>query len=250
MSRCAAPAHRRLGLCLLALAGAWGTLRAEEEDRALAAVQRPAVAAPVARAARPVGDPLSRQAERLDWQRRQDTPAQWAPAAWPAADAALLEAARQGRWAEVATTLKSTPAAANPRDMRGDHLLVLAAGAGQIEIVRILLQRGADIDRIDSSGFSALGAASFAGQRSVVRLLLRQGADPAVRNAGGQTALHLAAATGKQDVVDEFARLRIDLELLNSQRESALDVAAFNNQQAVMDRLLKAGADLSRAGKR
>ncbi len=246
-------AHGRLPLpvaTLLALGLLGGAVWAEDEDRALASVSRPAAAAASAPPLRPVGQPLSRQAERLDWQRRHDSPAHWSRAPWTPADAALLAAARQGRWPEVAALLKPVDAPVNPRDAQGDHLLALAARAGQDEIVRGLLQRGADIDRMGGDGFTALGAAAFAGQRSTVRLLLRLGADPAVHGAGGQPALHLAAAAGQLDVVDEFVRQRVDLELLNKQRETALDLAATKGQQDVMDRLMKAGADLSRAGQR
>ena len=226
---------------------------AEDEDRALTSVSRPAAATPVApqgRLPRANGEPLSREAERQDWLRRQDTPALWPAAPLRAADAVLLDSARRGLWTQVATNLKQGMASANPRDLPGQHLLALAARAGQDEIVRMLLLRGADIDRVGSDGFTALGAAAFAGQRSTVRLLLRRGADPAVRGAGGQTALHLAAVAGQIDVVDEFLLQRTDLELLNGQRESALDLAAAQGQLEVMDRLMKSGADLLLAGRR
>jgi len=240
-------------VAMLALATLAVPAQAEDEDRALASVVQPSGAprsASVSAAPRPVGQPRSRDLEQLDWDRRLDSPARWAPVPWAPDQAALLEDARQGRWTQIAAAFKAGHATVNPRDAHGDHLLVLAARAGQDDLVRTLIRRGAVIDHVGSDGFTALGAAAFAGQRSTLRLLLRHGADPAVRGAGGQTVLHLAAVAGQLDIIDELVRQRVDLELLNTQRESVLDLAATHGQLAVMDRLLKAGADLSNAGRR
>lgn len=214
-------------------------LRAEDEDRGLAAFLRP-----------PASAVRAEPVDAIEWERRLRAPDRFGPPRLRPADAALLAAARAGRWAEALQLLKTGGAGANARDERQGHALVHAARAGQDELVQELVRRGAELDRGGDDGFTALGAAAFAGRRSTVRLLLRAGADPERWGASGQTALHLAAAAGRIDVIDEMLRARVDPELLNRQRESALDVAAAAGRDAAMDRLLAAGADAARAGRR
>lgn len=231
-----------LGVCAVALlAGvtAPGTARAEEEDRALMAFVRSAAPAPR-------GQPVA----GLEWERTLRPPDRFGPPVLRAGDAALLAAARAARWGEALQLLKAGQAGANTQDDIGGHALVLAARAGQDELVRELLKRGADTKRVGEDGFTALGAAAFAGRRSTVRLLLRAGVDVERWGASGQTALHLASVAGQIEVLDELFRARVNIEMLNRQRETALDVAAAAGQQEAMARLIKAGADLELAGRR
>lgn len=219
--------------------------RAEFEDRALAAFVRPVAPTP-ALAATARGAPV----DRLEWERRLRPADRFGPAVLRAADAALLAAARAGRWREVSELLASGRANPNARDELGGHALVLAARAGEEAILREFIKRGADLDRTGDDGFTALGAAAFEGHRGTVRLLVRAGAALEQWGAGGQTALHLASLAGRLDAVEELLRLGADIELLNRQRETALDVAAAAGQQEVMDRLIGGGADLTLAGRR
>ena len=215
------------------------TARAQDDDRALSAFARPAVAAPR-------GVALQRE----QWESRLRSPDRFGPPVLREADAALLTATRAGRWDEALQLLKSGKAGANAQDETHGNALVLAARAGQDELVRELLKHGADTSRVGEDGFTPLGAAAFAGQRSTVRLLLRAGVDAARWGATGQTALHLASVAGQVDVLDEFLRAHVDIEMLNRQRESALDLAAAAGQQDAMGWLIKAGADLQAAGRR
>ncbi len=233
--------HRRrlAALALAAGALAAGAARAEDDYRPLSPAVRPA-----ALPAR--GAPV----DGIEWERRLRPPDRFGPARLREADAALLAAARGARWGEALQLLKSGRAGANVRDELGANALVLAARAGQDDLVRELVKRGAELDRLGEDGFTALGAAALAGHRSTLRLLVLAGADPARLGAGGQAPLHLASLAGQMDTLDELLRLKVDIELLNRQRESAVDVAAAVGQQAVMSRLIDAGADLSRAGQR
>lgn len=213
--------------------------QAQDDDRALSALARPAIETPR-------GAPM----QRAQWETRLRTPERFGPPVLREADAALLAAARAARWSDALQLLKSGQAGANAQDELNGNTLVLAARAGQDELVRELLKRGADTTRVGDDGFTALGAAAFSGQRSTVRLLLRAGLDAARWGATGQTALHLASVAGQVAVLNEFLRARVDIEMLNRQRESALDVAAAAGQQEAMGWLIKAGADLQAAGRR
>jgi ankyrin repeat protein len=66
----------------------------------------------------------------------------------------------------------------NLTNSSGDTLLILAAYHKHEELVRALLERGADHARVNDRGQTALAAAVFRQDADSVRLLLEAGADP------------------------------------------------------------------------
>jgi len=67
-----------------------------------------------------------------------------------------------------------------------------AVAAGQLEIARWLLERGASVDARQQGGYTPLHAAAHNGQLPLVELLLAHGADRTLRTDGGQSAVDLA----------------------------------------------------------
>ena len=79
----------------------------------------------------------------------------------------------------------------------GDRLhagppLVLAASNGNAELVRVLLEHGADVNLASSSGFTSLMAAANAANETIVRMLLEKKPKLSVRDKRGFTALGYA----------------------------------------------------------
>jgi ankyrin repeat protein len=74
-------------------------------------------------------------------------------------------------------------------------------GGGHETVVRLLLEKGADVKAKTSSGWTALHLAARGGHEAVVRLLLEKGADAKAKTSSGWTALHLAARVGHEVVV-------------------------------------------------
>ena len=75
--------------------------------------------------------------------------------------------------------------------------MYLAAEGGHLEVVRLLLEGGADHSAAIQSGATALIAAAMTGNSEVVRLLLEAGADQNAASQGGVTALIVAAQSGR-----------------------------------------------------
>ena len=79
----------------------------------------------------------------------------------------------------------------------GDTLVTMARW-GDIDAVRLLLDRGADVNARDGDGRTALMLACYSDTYAadVVRLLIERGADVNARTPSGDTAASLAAARG------------------------------------------------------
>lgn len=82
----------------------------------------------------------------------------------------------------------------------GTTVLAWAASFGYTEVVRLLLDFGADPNRQDVRGGTTLMGAAYNGERDVVALLASRGARLDTMSENGATALRLADARGHKCV--------------------------------------------------
>lgn len=71
--------------------------------------------------------------------------------------------------------------------------LISACENGSLEVTRLMLQHGADIDAQSADGWTPLMMASYEGHREIVSLLLERNANHEMKTKTGETALRLAA---------------------------------------------------------
>ncbi len=121
-------------------------------------------------------------------------------------------------------------------------LLHLAALANKTNTVRLLIQRGADLEARDRYGFTALHWAAMQGATETATLLLENKANPNVGvlpsgNARplpmmpgkwleGDTALHFAALRGDTDLIRLLLRSGASINPTNSTGRTPLDLAS------------------------
>jgi hypothetical protein len=163
-----------------------------------------------------------------------------------ATDAALLDAARAGRLAEVDALLASDPdAAARARDGAGDRALVVAAFRGH-RAVAARIAGALGPSRLDAWEAALVGAADA--------LAAHLDADPALaaaRRHDGWPLLHLAGFYGHPAVVDVLVARGADVHArsANAVDNTALHaVLAMSGDRRVAERLLAAGADVNARG--
>lgn len=77
--------------------------------------------------------------------------------------------------------------------------LIMAAGSGHTEIVKLLMERGADVNLRGDEGMTALFAATAAGHTEIVKLFIDKGADVNAKVYGWKTIL---VAAKKPEIVD------------------------------------------------
>lgn len=100
----------------------------------------------------------------------------------------------------------NTEGSDKPNEQRRiDHLsrqLLSRAGRGDVETVKGLLERGADIHTRDKRGETVLMKAARVGNFPVVKLLIEYGAEVNAIDATGGTALSYAKSFGQEEVAD------------------------------------------------
>ena len=128
-------------------------------------------------------------------------------------DIALLNAIIDRQPQRVAILLDqgvSPEVASDTGEYEGKTALMWAAETGQDDIVRMLLDYGAMVDRGNAKGGTALMYAAVAGQTEAIRELVAAGANPNHRVRHGWTPLLLATAKGHVDSVRALTLLGAD----------------------------------------
>jgi ankyrin repeat protein len=118
----------------------------------------------------------------------------------------IFEAAATGRVERVRELLNKNPRLVDAYSPDGWTALHL--NFGNLKIVKLLLDRGANINAVSKNGFSATplqGAAAFQ-KIELARFLIARGANVNCRGEAGVTPLHEAAGSGQL----EFAKLLLD----------------------------------------
>ena len=101
----------------------------------------------------------------------------------------------------IAPEAEAAAAAAEEAQAAGERLL-LAAVAGDVNLLRHELQLGTPIDFCDDSGWQALHYASNNGRVEATRVLLEAGASVGSIGSKGRTALHHAAEKDHVEIVE------------------------------------------------
>jgi len=94
-------------------------------------------------------------------------------------------------------------------DIEKDNPLMYAAGGGDVKMIKLLLEAGANINAQNREGDTALTAAvSRRASPETVQILLSAGADVNIRNKRSETPLTLAERNGDEAVVNLLSTAR------------------------------------------
>lgn len=125
----------------------------------------------------------------------------------------------------------------------GFTVLHSAAWNGHSELAKLLVAKGAAINSRNTNGLTPLHAASEHGHVGVLKVLLESGADPNVANVNGVSPLHLAARGGNSETVRELLRHSADPNAARWDMATPLHLAAYDGLREVALLLLGSGAD-------
>jgi ankyrin repeat protein len=117
-----------------------------------------------------------------------------------------------------------------------------AADRGNVEVTRLLIDNGADINLCAKGAISILHRAIKNNQKETAKLLVERGAKLNLKDPSGRIEIHLAALYNAADLVRSLLEHGVDIEALDGHNRTALYYAAKHGYRKVADALIAAGA--------
>ncbi|MEO6908789.1 MAG: ankyrin repeat domain-containing protein [Abditibacteriaceae bacterium] len=138
---------------------------------------------------------------------------------------------------------------AHENDATGTTALGVAAPLGNLEIVKMLVEAGADVENGNVPGQSPLVLAASENQDEVISYLLQRGAKPDSNKFQGLTALMVAASMGNSKTTRMLLDAGADVNARTSANGTALIFGSCKTDESrgsleVVKMLVAAGADL------
>ncbi|KAL7032252.1 hypothetical protein ACKWTF_007263 [Chironomus riparius] len=121
--------------------------------------------------------------------------------------------------------------------------LILATLGGKLEIVKLLIAKGADVNAKKQGGHSSLQYAVSKNHKGIVQYLIEKGADINILDDRLDTPLHRAASLGRLDIVKILIDKGANLNRQNRELNTPLHLALEDEQLTVGFLLIEAGAD-------
>ena len=147
---------------------------------------------------------------------------------------------------EVAKLLLESGAEVNKADDIGRTPLQVAAFSGHKEVAELLIEHGADPNVNENNGQTPIHVAAMSGHKEVTELLIEHGADPNVVDNHGKTPLHWAARMGRKELTQLFIEYGADPNVVENHGQTPLHWAARGGQEEVAELLIESGADMDK----
>ncbi|KAJ3202632.1 hypothetical protein HDU67_000388, partial [Dinochytrium kinnereticum] len=118
-----------------------------------------------------------------------------------------------------------------------------ATRGNHVNLVHILADSGANLNGTEEQFESPMHIAAKLGFSTIIRLLLRGGAVVGLQNRYKETALHLASSSGNLDVVTALLKYDSPIDAMDSEKCTPLHRASEKGHIEVVKTLLAQGAD-------
>ncbi len=156
----------------------------------------------------------------------------------------FLTAIDQGNVPLVTAVIATNPYIANTVNDFGATPLMRAANNGNIDIIKLLLRSGANVNAADAGGATALHIAARRGNVSAVQILLDSNSNPNAVDSEGWTPLMRAATSGNSKIIELLLAKGAKVNATNEWGESAAVYAAKRGDGTSLSILKNSGANL------
>ena len=107
--------------------------------------------------------------------------------------------------------------------------LMCAALCGHVATIRLLVSKGADVNKTNVYGNTAFRFAAQKGRSNAVKTLAQLGADVNKRNTFGGSPIYTAAANGQPETVAMLVQLGADASTPRPSGDTPISIAAAEN---------------------
>ncbi|CAM9884700.1 unnamed protein product [Pylaiella littoralis] len=133
----------------------------------------------------------------------------------------------------------------NQREPKGCTPLMFAVGMGHAPVVKVLLNRGANVSIEADDGFTALHLSAQNGHLAVAKMLIEAGAELEATDTMGSTPLYSASLRGHWRVMRALIEAGANVDTCRPDGERPLFITAFEGHTQGTRELLHAKADPS-----
>ncbi|XP_007575958.1 histone-lysine N-methyltransferase EHMT2 isoform X3 [Poecilia formosa] len=137
----------------------------------------------------------------------------------------LHHAAKLGNLEIVNMLLETGQVDVNAQDNGGWTPIIWAAEHKHVQVIKSLLNRGADVSIKDKELNVCLHWAAYAGNIDIAELVLNSGCSLSSVNVHGDTPLHIAAREGYLECVTLFLSRGADIDIMNREGDTPLSLA-------------------------
>lgn len=141
--------------------------------------------------------------------------------------------------------ISAIPRIIEQQNIEGQALLHLAVLSSHLQVVKLLLERGCDVNQLMDDGETVLHIAAVTGHVEIVKLLLAHGCEVDKKNDMGRTASHKASRFGKNKIVDMLIKQNADINMRDDLQLTPLILASSSSSNSrTIKYLLENGANI------
>jgi ankyrin repeat protein len=156
----------------------------------------------------------------------------------------LFDATERGVAGEVAAILEKG-GSVEARNRFGSTALVIAAGGGHLDVVKMLVAADSDIDYANVAGSTALLRATMEGHAKTAKYLIGLGAKVGQVNRKGLSPIAGAAFNGDDEIVELLLARKADPDIRDNTGKAPILYAAAKGFVDIVEMLLDQGVDVN-----
>ena len=161
----------------------------------------------------------------------------------------IFDAIKNNDLRTIRSIIESDPKIINVKNLNGWTPLYQACQNDvQIDMLKYLIENGADVNISDNFGFSPLHSLAVIGYGGGVALLLSNNADVNLKSFNKTTPFHFACHNGHVNIVKLMLAHGADVSAKNSDGDTPLNFASKSGSREILDLLLDSGAQYDGTG--
>ena len=141
--------------------------------------------------------------------------------------------ARNGTIDDVKEIYSKQPAQLDSINSKGFSPLILATYSSNNEVAKFIVDNSKNLNYSSNSG-TAVMAATFKNNVTILEYLLKKGANPNLTDANGQTAVFLTVFTANIEVLQLLLNNNASISLRDKNNKLALDYALLMGNQNII----------------